>query len=394
MKLLDLFFKKGYSKHPDSVIISCYFNPTGSKYRKKVFDQYYETIKHLDHRIIECIIGDGPSELTQVKNLEIVRTDHVLWHKESLLNKLIFSLPEKYKYVFWIDADVIFSNKNWLVDGCKELETYQVVQPFEYCVHLDKDQVEPDSGTRLFLENEFAWTSPKQASKYKIWRSFGANVITNPQYARNNDYDIHGHVGFAWGARLDYLKSIGGLFDKALVGGADHIMAHAFIGQIPCECITKSFGDLREIEDWSKSAFYNTGGSILSGISYAQGNLYHLWHGDIEKRQYLKRIQEFQPKVNQIQHRDDNGLFVTDDDSYVRDYFIFREVTDHISSLDGISIADLPGSTDSLFTSEQPYENQDVDPGQFEGGQFEGGQFGGSGAGADWDDNVVTENFS
>jgi hypothetical protein len=33
------------------------------------------------------------------------------------------------------------------------------------------------------------------------------------------------------------------LYDRALIGGADHIIAHAAAGQIPHSCITKSFTD-------------------------------------------------------------------------------------------------------------------------------------------------------
>lgn len=373
MNLFDKFFKRRYKRHPQAMVISCYFNPTKSRYRKKVFDQYYETIKHLDHRIIECIIGDGESELPQVSNLEIVRTTNVLWHKETLLNKLIFDIPETYYYVFWVDADVIFTNMNWLVDGCKELERRSVIQPFEYCVHLDKDEIQPKQSIKNLLDINFPRLEPKQASKYKVWRSFGVNQFANVN--KSNDYDIHGHVGFAWGARLDFLKSINGLYDKGLVGGADHIMAHAFAGEIPCECIEKSFGDQEDLLNWSKNAYREMG---FLGIGYVPGNLYHLWHGDIEKRQYLKRIQEFTSKAQNIKHRDDNGLFITDDDSYVRNYFQFREFSDVL--IDTVN-------SDNLF-SESTFEPS-IDP-----GTFDGGQFGGSGAGADWDDNIVTENFS
>ena len=39
-------------------------------------------------------------------------------------------------------------------------------------------------------------------------------------------FDIHGHTGFAWGARREVLDQVP-LFDRAIVGTADHIIAHA-----------------------------------------------------------------------------------------------------------------------------------------------------------------------
>jgi 3-polyprenyl-4-hydroxybenzoate decarboxylase len=44
--------------------------------------------------------------------------------KRRLLNKIIAEhLPTKYKYIFWVDADVIFQNPNWIVEGVEELQS-------------------------------------------------------------------------------------------------------------------------------------------------------------------------------------------------------------------------------------------------------------------------------
>ena len=51
-------FKKkiqsGYSYHKDAWIIACYFNPMKNAYRKKAFEIWYNSIKHLNHLIVEC----------------------------------------------------------------------------------------------------------------------------------------------------------------------------------------------------------------------------------------------------------------------------------------------------------------------------------------------------
>jgi hypothetical protein len=54
-----------------------------------------------------------------------------------------------------------------------------------------------------------------------------------------------------------------------------------------------------------------------------------MWHGDLKDRKYLKRIQEFTGPSKNIVARDSNGLHVTDDDTYVRNYFNEREVRDN-----------------------------------------------------------------
>jgi hypothetical protein len=272
--------------------------------------------------VIECVVEGSQPELWSLvgdnEHYKRVYTKNLLWHKEALLNSVIRELPKKYKYVFWVDADVIFTNKNWLVDAVKVLKTENIVQPFEYCVHLEQDTMEP----RMNIEFEKTFVSDPKRRHPRLWRSFAANYATNRKRSEDVNYDVHGHVGFAWGARREIIDTVP-LYDKALVGGADHIIAHAAAGQINHNCITKAFKETTdEIESWSRRFHY-----IVNGrIGYVEGDLHHIWHGDITKRQYLKRVQEFTPQTKAITKKDSNGLYETDDDSYVKDYFIHREV--------------------------------------------------------------------
>lgn len=314
-------FANKYKTHPEAAIVSCFFNPQKSPYRLRAFNTWYESIKHLNHHVIECVIANTRPQLEESKNITRVYTPNLLWHKEALLNKAIKELPEKYKYIFWIDADVIFTNLNWMVDGVKQLKTNNIIQPFEYCVHLEKDQLAPKfsmAGLRsTYMPNSLNDT---------VWRSFCANYVTTFLWQDSN-YNNHGHVGFAWGARREVLEAVP-LYERALIGGADHIIAHAAAGQISHPCIEKSFtDDLGEVNYWSKRF-----SRVVRGkIGYVPGDLYHIWHGDIEKRQYLKRIQDFTAQTKQITQKDENGLYINPkgDDAYMKNYFRQREVVSH-----------------------------------------------------------------
>lgn len=329
----------GYKSHQEAVIISCYFNPENSPYRLKAFKKWYKSIKHLNHRIIECVIGEGKSQLPKSKYIEVIYTESLLWHKETLLNKIVKDLDQKYKYVFWVDADVLFTNKRWLVDGVKKLQHANLIQPFEYCVHLEKNETKP--GFNLDSEISILNSSYQQGNRDliskrhpKLWRSFCSNnnsFFSETSPNANNNYDFHGHVGFAWGARRGILDKCP-LYDRALIGGADHIIAHAAAGHIPHNCITKSFKDnIEEIETWSHK-FYTL---VKGKIDYVEGNLYHLWHGDIKKRQYLKRIQDFTKQNKSITEKDNNGLYVSKN-QYIKDYFREREVVEDNSFISSI----------------------------------------------------------
>jgi hypothetical protein len=236
-----------------------------------------------------------------------------------LLNNIVRTLPAQFKYVFWIDADVIFTNKNWMVDAVAELQPdkNRMVQLFEYCVHLEQDELSPN----FDVERNRRMCGTKLRHP-RMWRSFAANYVTT-DYSDDAVYDKHGHVGFAWGARRDVLRAAP-LYDKALIGGADHIMAHAAVGQIGHSCILKSFtDDIDAVNEWSRG-FYK----IINGkLGYVKGDLYHIWHGALENRQYLKRIQDFTSTAKEITEKDDNGLYVTKNDDYVKQYFDHRETT-------------------------------------------------------------------
>jgi hypothetical protein len=315
-----------YKTHSEAVVISCFFNPQRSEYRLKAFNHFYDSIKHLNHHIVECVIGDDEPQLpTDNSNISLVRTKNLLWHKESLLNKLIDELPEKYKYILWVDADVIFTNLNWVPDAVKQLQENNIVQLFEFCTHLDRDQLEPINKIKHIRAIENVLNGYKEE---KTWRSFAANYVDFEARAESNDYDYHGHVGFAWGAKRSALNSMSvPLYDRALIGGADHIIAHACAGHIPHSCITKSFkDDIEDVNAWSRE-FYR----VMRGkLGYVSGNLYHIWHGDIKNRQYLKRIVDFTPKAKKIKQKDSNGLYMTDDQDtldYMAMYFLTRENT-------------------------------------------------------------------
>lgn len=322
----NLFNAGRYKTHHQAVIVACFFNPQNSPYRLLAFQKWYRSIKHLNHRIIECTIGDTKPQLPDSPYISRVQTDSLLWHKESLLNKLIRELPEEFRYVFWLDTDVLFSNPAWLVNCVERMQQgANLVQPFEYCVHLEKNQLKPAFDMSAIRRGSWhSWMDNPKLRPEFVWRSFCANAVDFTRFADNKNYDIHGHVGFAWGARREILDAMP-LYDRALIGGADHIIAHAAMGQIPHPCIINSFTDvIDEVNAWSNK-FYEL---VRGKIGFATGDLYHIWHGDVAKREYLRRIKEFTPQTKDICERDANGLWKEKNKKYVREYFQRREAVD------------------------------------------------------------------
>ena len=318
------FGEKKYKNHKEAVVITCYYNPKNSQARLDAFNKFYDTIKHLNHRIIECIIEDengaGKSQLPKSPYITQLRTNSNLWHKEQLLNKIVRDLPWEYKYVLWVDADVLFTNKNWVVDAVEELQVYQLVQLFEYSIHLEKGETEPSF--------DVAKAKKRVNERYdgrRLWRSYAANWESRSNNIDSPHYDVRGHVGLAWAARRASLQRYP-LYERTLIGGADGIIAYGGTGQLSTVTEMKDmFQDSwDDVTKWASGWYREIGGRV----GYVSGDLYHIWHGDLKDRQYYSRIKEFGPHMKGIQQKDDNGLYTPVDPKakqYMDGYFDKRE---------------------------------------------------------------------
>jgi hypothetical protein len=320
LKALKNLFLKGYKSHREAVVISCFYNSQNNVYRQKAFELFYESIKTVNYRIIECVIGNSASQLSVYndKNIKIVRAEELLWHKETLLNQVISTLPSQFKYVFWLDADIIFDNEDWLTDGVKALQYCSMIQPFEFCIHLNRDERKPNFDYKALQKQ-----SMQDMLNGQMWRSFCSNVHSLSLHSDN--YNEHGHVGFAWGARREVLEQVP-LYEKALIGGADHIIAHAAANQVQHNCIAKTFTeDIETVQEYMQKL-----SNVVNGkIGFCQGSLFHIWHGEIEKRQYHQRIKNFTSQAKGINERDGNGFYKSNSPSikvFVTKYYEHREV--------------------------------------------------------------------
>ena len=309
------FISKSYKTHPDAWIISCYYNPLRFKSRQRNFEIFYNSLQNSNANflVVECAFGNEDFSLSARDNIIKVRAKDVLWQKERLLNFAEKLLPPSAKYIIWLDADVIFANRNWILETVKVLQNNMICQPFAKSVRLLPNQFKPDSNNS------------------EIWESF-AHVWNNDAIkAKSSHFDLHGHTGFAWAARREIFREIG-LYDRAIAGTADHLMAHAAVGQVEHDCIKHAFfsPSIRtHFNRWGKQ-FYE----IVEGkIGYVQGDLWHLWHGELKNRRYLERTRElsrmgFNPLTDLVANND--GLYEfspkrEDLRDWMKDYFHQRQ---------------------------------------------------------------------
>jgi hypothetical protein len=258
-----------YTAAGDLWIVTTYFNSAGYATRRANYDAFSGRIAASGLRLltVECAFGDAPFELPASPEVLRVRARDVMWQKERLLNLAIAGLPASCGKVAWLDCDVLFENPEWASETSRLLETVAAVQPFDVAIELPR-------GT------------PSYHGDGKATPGFAAMREADPDATRARTYPFHGHTGFAWAARREALGAWG-LYDALVVGGADHMIAHAMSGDWGSPCLGQHYGRAHSEHCLRWARHFHQG--LREGIAHVPGALLHLWHGDFADRDYVGR---------------------------------------------------------------------------------------------------------
>lgn len=249
-------------------IITSYFNPAGFKIKRENYFQFRKQFENEGIFLLTLEQVTKNSDLSNLKNVISIQGGAILWQKERLLNLGISHLSKEYKFIFWMDCDILFENLNWIEASVVKLQNTPVLQPFSKVYRLPKDI--------------------KQAQEIgESWNSFGFVYKQNTDLLLSGNFDLHGHTGFAWAANREVLKF--GLYDRCILGSADHMMAHAFVGDWESPCIVRILGRmnpiLKDFQTWAKKVYSIT----QAQIDYVENKIFHLWHGNEVNRKYVSR---------------------------------------------------------------------------------------------------------
>ena len=267
-----------------------------------------------------CFPGQQPLlDETQADIYILRRSNSVLWHKEHLLNLARKHLPDDCTSVAWIDCDLVFLNSNWIDDTLATLKKSKVVQLFDtvYRSPANCELVE-------CLSPRFNWDDiPFDYTREEGSQLYGVAYISN--IGKRRTYT----PGYAWAARREVLEQCG-LYDFAIVGGGDQLIADAIYG----EKIRSLFYYNCETYEPSLKDYYAKLARVVGGsISYVPGRIIHLNHGVWGVRKYQERgaslsNHHFAPETDLF---DDNGVWEwkTDNQKFieeVKEYFLQRAI--------------------------------------------------------------------
>jgi len=293
-------------QRPDTLyVVLPYFNFCGFKRRRELFIQFVERYTKTPGLRLVVVEAMGPAPLGRLSVHEHIRltSDSRVWLKENLINTGVKSLPNDWKYVAWIDADLEFLNSNWVQDTIKELQDADMVQMWHTAVNLGthEEALKIDkSFAYMFVGSGTPWTP---SDKYGFW-----------------------HPGYAWACTRHAFTKMGGLPDWAILGSGDRHMAMSLAGLAQQSCpgtIHENYKMMLRIYERGLKNFK---------VSWVDGTIVHFWHGSFADRRYKERwdilIKNAFDPFDDIGYTDEGLVQLTDKgrrfEKFLDDYFTGR----------------------------------------------------------------------
>jgi len=246
-------------------VIAVVSNPCNYRIRYKLTNEFMARMEKEPNIIVylvELVYKDQTFEVTSSTNKRHlqIRTDTApLWHKENMINLGVkYLLPQNWKALAWIDADVEFDSAHWALDTLKLLNGGRdFVQLFSHCIDMDFNKQ---------IMNTFT--------------SFGYQYNKNFKKGQGINY---WHPGFAWACNRKAYDKIGGIYQQGILGSGDNIMCHTFIKKAP---VSLKKGMSQEYIDFVTNLQNKVQGLTLG---YIPGPIRHYFHGKKENRNYYGR---------------------------------------------------------------------------------------------------------
>lgn len=289
------FHKPYYKCHKQDIgIIIAYFSPCNFQQPRKNLYRMIDSLISMNCpiTIVEATMP-GADRLTLPESIQHIRYDagieNTLFLKENLYNLGI--QHTNYNKNLFLDGDILFNNPNFINECSSLLDEYDIIQPFDICMWMNKNDL-PLGGYTY---------------KHSMCKGILLNKIIN---------GISYHPGFAWGLTRDFIDYCGGFYDQHPVGGADIAFNYAI-----CPSENKAFINTLKYLRNTNNFFYETEvylkyrekvQAFNPKIGYLKNCIcYHMYHGSHNDRNYNNRCKEYLPALinnNYPIRYDSNGL--------------------------------------------------------------------------------------
>lgn len=320
----------------DFYVITCVSNSRRFRSRNHLYRRFAKHMEESGVKLytVELAYGERPFEITldNYGHELRLRTREELWHKENMLNYALSCLPNDWKYVAWVDADVTFMRPDWAHETVQLLQHYDWLQMFSVALdigpHPTYEPIGSNYGFMYCYQNQL---ENKQIPPLMVDGKLNKDRY-NPSipYYKGAGSKVFWHPGYAWAARRDAISRAGGFLDTGILGAGDHHMALGMIGMardgMPPNV---SEGYLNSVLRWQDRCLNYT----RKNVGYMPGTIHHAWHGSKTHRKYWDRwkiltengfdpyhdvTRDHQGILQLVDHRDDRSIRLRDQ---VRAYF-------------------------------------------------------------------------
>jgi hypothetical protein len=262
-------------------------------------------------------LGPGDADIL----VQIPGTD-VMWQKERLFNIALRHVPPSVDQVASLDTDICLSRPDVWREAGRLLQRFPIVQLFSHAYYLPPEHPVDFASMREMLTPcpGFSWLRQQGRS---------ALELCNPTWMNPSDLPPVTY-GLAWAFRRE-LFAERGFYDSWVVGGGTRV--HFFAAHGHSAEAGAAFGFHPAMSEhyrhWSKG-FH---AEVRNRWSFVSGEIAHLWHGDMARRKYRRRYEDFAGfKFDPTQDLalDDHGAWRWNSDKpamhqYIRDYIGGRQ---------------------------------------------------------------------
>ena len=301
--------------------ITSYFNPIGYARRLENYHVFRKFLKAPLLTVEWSPKGEFQLQKEDADILIQLSGGDVMWQKERLLNVALRNLPADCDIVAWLDCDIVFARTDWMMAAREKLEEYPAVQLFKTLRYAPRHL----PTERADLESLDA------VEPILTGNSLAFQLTGNTRGIEAIERDFNGQIdNGAWAASKEMMLKHG-FYDARIVGGGGMGIVKAAIGSYMEYVEERSLSPSQTSHylAWAVPFFETVRGKI----SFIDGDLYHLWHGDLSNRQYRsrqKKLNEFEFDPSTDIAVGENGCWQWNTDKpelhrYLVDYFVGRK---------------------------------------------------------------------
>lgn len=242
---------RGYDRpeRPDMLILLPFFNFAHSYRTTQNLFYVRETLRSsgIPYLVVELAFKDEPFWIAPEENVLHLRAESRMFYKENLLQIGVDHSSSEYGKFCFLDADVLFSDREWYRVVSDLLETHPAVQPY--------------------------------ANKYDLSAEF--QIQGSMEYSTVFRKGTAGSPGLVWAVTREWMEQYG-IFDRCVMGCGDRAFTYCFCGQ---NQLLENRG-YRYL--WRSFREYLAQGPERSA-AFAPLTIFHMFHGRIVNRQYNSR---------------------------------------------------------------------------------------------------------